>query len=91
MHWYTDPKYPQRQIGWIEPGHAYAQPTRQIGVQETRSNGKVYRYVLVCNLTDAMILEQNGLSPQPNLKPEQLLGFLLNLYDLRSSGIETSS
>lgn len=89
--WHPDQKDPQRQIGWIEPGHAYERPTRQIGIQETRSDGRIYRYVLVFNLSDELLYQLNGLPPQPDPSPQQLLSLALNLYDLRSGGVETAN
>lgn len=91
QRWYPDQKDPHRQIGWVEEGHDYATPTRQIGVQDTHADGKVYSYVLVTNLTDEMIGELNDGDPRTPVSPEQLLSLLLNLYDLRSGGIETSN
>ncbi len=89
--WYPDPKDPTRQIGWVTPAHTYARPTRQIGVQDTHSDGKTYSYVLVSNLTDEMLCSLNELVPAATLSPVQLLSLCLNLYDLRSGGIETSN
>lgn len=89
--WHCDEKDPNRRIGWIEPSHVYTKPTRQIGVEDTHADGKIYRYVLVSNLTDEMIYALNQFVPSTPVQPEKLLSLLLNLYDLRSGGVETSN
>lgn len=89
--WYADPKIPNRQLGWIEPAFKYDLPTRQIGVRETRSDGKNYAYVVVTNLSNADICAECGIPFQEDLPPDQMLAMLEHLYDLRSGGIETSN
>jgi hypothetical protein len=89
--WFADRKDPKRSIGWVQPGHVYARPTRQIAVREPRPKGKLYQYVLVFNLSDEMIFHLNQLPYDPSAPPEQLLSLILHLYDLRSGGIETSN
>jgi hypothetical protein len=89
--WYPDPKDDQRQLGWVEPAFAYAQPTRQIGVEETRANVTHYHYVVVTNLSDERLFAENGLPFQPQAPAPQLLSLAQTLYDHRSGGIETAN
>jgi hypothetical protein len=89
-HWYPDPKVPDRQIGWVETPHAYVRPTRQLGMRWLTSDGQWHYRVLVFNLTDEMFFELIR-RPMPNqLTSEKLLAAIVDAYDLRGGGVETT-
>lgn len=87
--WVRDQKDPARRIGWVEDSHGYVRPTRQFGAEDTHADGKVYRYVVTTNLSNAMIYFLNGRALPPQPDEQELLSLLMNLYDLRSGGVET--
>ena len=89
--WYADPKDENRTLGWVEPPFAYARPTRQMGVHQTRANGTYYQYVVVISLTDEQIWVEQGRPFQPQTPPAQLLSLAEELYDRRNGGIETAN
>ena len=88
--WYPDPKVPERQIGWVTTPHPYARPTHQLALRWAKANGEWHYRVLVLNLSDARLFELAGQPVPPHLTPEKLLAAIVNAYDLRGGGVETT-
>src|SRR6266545_5219298 len=53
--WYTDPKLPDREVGWVEQPHVYVKPTRQLALRKQKANGSWSYHVLIFTLTDGML------------------------------------
>jgi len=89
--WFVDSKVPDREIGWVEKPHAYAQSTRQLAIRQRKANGEWSYHILVFNLTDAMLfdlLEQ----PLPLMYETKDIAFAaLHAYDRRGGGLETQN
>jgi len=88
--WQLDPKTGDREVGWVEEPHAYAQPTRQLAIRTPKKDGSWLYSVLVSTLSDEELL---WLARQPMHKQPtstQVLFAMLYAYDLRSGGVETS-
>jgi hypothetical protein len=88
--WYTDPKEPKRQVGWITSPHAYVRPTRQLAIRTRTKQGTWQLRVLVFTF-DNSFLFQLARRPYPKAPSElDLMLAALYAYDLRGGGIETS-
>lgn len=89
--WHPDPKVPDREIGWVEQPHAYAQPMRQLAVRKRKANDTWHYLVLVFNLSDAQLFELAGVdqSSAPTALPVMLAA--LYAYDGRGGGAETQN
>jgi hypothetical protein len=89
--WYTDPKMADREVGWVETPHAYAQPTRQLALRKGKKDGTWSYHALVFNLTDEM-LDRLTAEPQPaDHKAETVLFAAVHAYDRRGGGVETQN
>jgi hypothetical protein len=89
--WYTDPKLPEREVGWVEAPFAYVRPTRQLALRTRKKDDQWAYHVLVFTLSNDELF---WLARQPvlnNPTPEQALFAALYAYDLRSGGVETSN
>ena len=89
--WYTDPRLPGRQVGWVETPYAYAQPTRQVALRKLKRNGKWIHQVLVFNLTDEMVFDLAGQPMPPSYTTCDVLFAALAAYDQRGGGAETQN
>jgi hypothetical protein len=88
--WYTDPKDPRRQAGWVEVPFAYDKPTRQLAVRCQGKNGKWHTAILVFNLNDDQLAWLCQQGKRPITLPENLLWRAVYAYDLRGGGVETT-
>lgn len=89
--WFTDPRVPGRQVGWVAAPYAYARPTRQIALRKRKPNGTWLQQVVVFNLTDEMVFD---LTAQPRPAPYtagDVLWAALAAYDQRGGGAETQN
>jgi hypothetical protein len=88
--WYPDPKVAGREVGWVEAGHDYGYPTRQLAIRKLKKNGQWSYHVLVFTLSNALLfkLARHTLPPDPT--PDQILRAALTAYDLRGGGVETA-
>jgi hypothetical protein len=89
-HWHPDPKVPDRQIGWVEVPHPYDYPTRQLAMRWPKADGQWHYRVLVFNLSDELLFELTGQSWPDQLTQEDRLVAIVNAYDLRGGGVETT-
>ncbi len=89
--WYADPKIAGREVGWVETPHAYARPTRQLGIRVLTKTGQWSYHVVVFTLTDETLfrLGRQPVRCQPTLK--HLAFAALYAYDFRSGGVETAN
>jgi hypothetical protein len=83
--WIPDPRFPDREVAWLEQTVAYMRPTRQAAVR-IRHNNRFYYGVLVTNAPDSLLHELSGFSA---FHPHANLLHLIYAYDRRSGGIET--
>ena len=89
--WFTDPRVPSRQVGWVNAPYAYAHPTRQVAVRKLKPNGKWLQQVLVFNLTNEMVFDLAGQpGPHPGTE-DDMLWAALAVYDQRGGGAETQN
>lgn len=82
--WHTDPRTPQRAVGWVLLPHTYVRPTRQLAIRTTAANGKHKHRVLVTSLSDQQLTVCFKLD-----LPLNTPWLFLHAYDLRGGGIET--
>jgi len=91
QEWVSDPRLPERQIGWItEAPTAFVRPVLRVAVRCRKPNGQWGISVLICSLSDQQILQLAGSSPQAASEKYAVLVALVALYDQRGGGIETS-
>ncbi len=90
-HWYTDPRVPSRQVGWVTTPYTYARSTRQIALRKLKRNGKWIHQVLLFNLTDAMVFEVLHQPPPQPCTPRDLVFAALAAYDQRGGAAETQN
>jgi len=88
--WHADPKFPEREVGWVTTPHAYARPTRQVAIRTRQPNGKWHHRVLVFTLTDEMIFELIGQPVPDGVTLTDVLWAAMYAYDRRGGGVETS-
>jgi hypothetical protein len=90
-HWITDPRLPERQVGWVEAEPSeYVRPVRRIAVRCRRPNDEWGVGVLVSALTPATVLALTGQPPEREHDPEAVLLAYVYFYDQRGGGVETS-
>jgi len=88
--WQSLPELPGHDVGWVETPHAYIKDTRQLAIRWPKEKGGWHYCVLVFNLTDLMIFQLAG-SPMPKRFAERdLFSAIMQAYNLRSGGVETS-
>ncbi len=91
QHWMTDPQVPERQIGWVcEEPIAFVRPVRRVAVRSRKANGQWGVGVLICSLSDQVLLHLAGLPVEAAGDEQMVLQALVALYDQRGGGIETS-
>lgn len=89
--WYSDPKMPDRELGWATKPFPYAQPTRQLVLRKRKQNGSWSFHALIFTLTDQMLFELLGQAVPAHPSDEQILIAALHFYDLRGGGLETQN
>lgn len=90
-HWQTLPQLPDHEVGWVGAPHEYVRPTRQLAIRwpNKKKGGWCYG-VLVFNLTDELIYELARSALPETYTELELMSTLVDAYDLRGGGIETS-
>ncbi len=89
--WFDDPKWPERQVGWVtEPPTAYVRPVVRIAVRCRQQNGQWAVGVLISALAACDVLRLTGHSPAQGANPLAVLLAYVTFYDQRGGGIETS-
>ena len=88
--WFTDPKLPERQVGWVmEPASAYVRPVVRLAVRCQKANGQ-WGYGVLIAPTDLAALRravgQEGIA----VTPAELALSYVYAYDARGGGVETS-
>ena len=88
--WFTDPKVPERQVGWVlVPPTAYVRPVVRIAVRCHKANGQWGYGVLIAPTELAPLLPLVGQEGVPVDSAAQLLTYV-SAYDARGGGVETS-
>jgi hypothetical protein len=89
--WITDPRLPERQVGWVaEKASEYVRPVRRIAVRCRKPNGEWGVGVLLSTLTPETVLLLRGEPPEQIDDPTAVLLAYVYLYDDRGGGVETS-
>ena len=88
--WYTDPKDPKRQAGWVTQPYAYDHPTRQLAVRCQTKQGKWQTALLVFNLDDDQLRWLNRQGKRSLALPADPIWAAVYAYDLRGGGVETA-
>ena len=89
--WQALPQLPDHECGWIGQLHEYARPTRQLALRwPNKKKGGWHYTVLVFNLTDELIFELAAWPLPETLTDLDLLSAIMQAYDLRGGGVETS-
>jgi hypothetical protein len=89
--WQSLPQLPDHECGWVSEIHEYARPTRQLAIRWPNQKKDDWRYcVLVFNLSDALIYELARLPLPQNYTNLELISTIVDAYDLRGGGVETS-
>jgi hypothetical protein len=88
--WSAIPKLPEHELGWVGTPYPYDQPMRQLALRWPKPKGGWHYRILVFNLTDELIFNLAGRARPAIPTPLELLAALVDAYDLRGGGIETS-
>ncbi len=89
--WVTDPKRPEREVGWVEAeATEYVRPVVRVAVRCRKPNGQWAMGIVISALTPEIVLSQLGLPAPLKDDPEAVLLAYANLYDDRGGGLETS-
>ena len=88
--WHSDPKVPEREVGWVTEPHRYERQTRQIVIRKPKKNKEWQYRALVFNLNDATLLWLARCPALSDPTPLQVLLAAVHAYDLRGGGVETS-
>jgi hypothetical protein len=88
--WHRLSELPGHDVGWVEMPHPYAKATRQLAIRWPKEKGGFHYCVLVFNLSDLMIFQLAGLLMPKNLTDQDLFSAIMQAYNLRSGGVETS-
>lgn len=89
--WLPVPQLPDHECGWVGEPHQYVRPTRQLAMRWPKKEKGGWNYcVLVFNLPNKLIFELAGVPKPKKPKPVDLITTIINAYDLRGGGIETS-
>ena len=91
QQWIPDPKVPGRQMGWVQEPHSYSRPTRQLALRWLKENSEWHYRVLVFNLTDPMLFDLARHPLPVGDVSQELLSAIVDAYDLRGGGVETSN
>ena len=89
--WHSLAQLPDHECGWVGDPHAYVAPTRQLAMRwpKLKADGQC-ACILVFNLSDEMIFELAGRAMPETYSDLQLVSALVDAYDLRGGGVETS-
>jgi len=89
--WFDDPKWPERQVGWVnEPATAYVRPVVRIAVRCRQQNGQWAFGILISAIEAIDVLRLTGHSTSLVTDPVAVLLAYVTFYDQRGGGIETS-
>jgi hypothetical protein len=88
--WQSLSELPNHDVGWVAVLHEYAKNTRQLAIRWPKEKGGFHYCVLVFNLNDLMIFQLAGLLMPKNLTDQDLFSAIMQAYNLRSGGVETS-
>jgi len=89
--WVDDPKWPERQVGWVTaPATAYVRPVVRIAVRCRQQNGQWAIGVLISAIAATEILRLTGHSASLVTDPGAVVLAYVTFYDQRGGGIETS-
>lgn len=89
-NWQSLSELPGHDVGWVEMPHQYEKATRQLAIRWPKEKGGFHYCVLVFNLSDLMIFQLAGLLIPKNLTDQDLFSAIMQAYNLRSGGVETS-
>jgi hypothetical protein len=90
-NWQPLSQLPDHECGWIGQPHEYVRSTRQLAVRwPNKKKGGWHYAVLVFNLTDELIFELAGSALPQTFTELELLSAIMQAYDLRGGGVETS-
>jgi hypothetical protein len=88
--WFTDPKLPERQVGWVmEPPSAYVRPVARLAVRCQKANGQ-WGYGVLIAPTDLAALRRAVGQEGVVVTPAELALSYVYAYDARGGGVETS-
>lgn len=89
--WQSIPQLPDHECGWVGEPHQYVRPMRQLAIRwpNRRKGGWCY-CVLVFNLNADLIFELARCPKPATYTDLELLATIVNAYDLRGGGVETS-
>jgi hypothetical protein len=91
QHWVTDPRLPERQVGWVETEpNEYLRPVRRIAVRCQRPDGEWGVGILVSALTPESVLALTGQAAEQGEDPTAVILAYVYFYDQRGGGVETS-
>src|ERR1041384_1612289 len=88
--WCPLPKLPAHEIGWVGTPYPYEKPMRQLALRWPKPKGGWHYRILIFNLTDELIFHLAGRALPAAPTPLELLAAIVDAYDLRGGGIETS-
>ncbi len=88
--WRSLPELPGHDIAWVGTPFEYAGATRQIAIRWLNPEGKWQYCVLVFNLTDRMVFQLAGLRMPKRFTQQEFFSTVMQAYNLRSGGVETS-
>jgi hypothetical protein len=88
--WHTDPKQPNRQVGWVTVPHDYARPTRQVAIRKRKKDEQWHYRILVFTLSDDALFALHRRGRPQSRQRRRALYAAVHLYDLRGGGVETS-
>jgi hypothetical protein len=89
--WVTDPRLPERQVGWVTlKPTKYARAVRRIAVRCRKKNGQWGVGVLISTLTPYAVLHLTGQSASRLTDDQAVLLAYVYFYDQRGGGVETA-
>ena len=88
--WTALPQLAEHEVGWVGTPHAYEKPMRQLALRWPKPKGGWHYRILVFNLTDEMLFNLAGRALPARLTPPELFAAIVEAYDLRAGGIETT-
>lgn len=88
--WFTDPKLPERQVGWVmEPPRAYVRPVVRLAVRCQKAN-RQWGYGVLIAPTDLTAVRRAVGQAGVVVTPAELALSYVYAYDARGGGVETS-
>jgi hypothetical protein len=88
--WYSDPKEPKREVGWVTSPHPYVRPTRQLAIRTRTKKGTWQLRVLAFTPDNPLLFWLSGQPMRKQPTDHQVMLAALYTYDLRGGAIETS-